>query len=323
MQRLPLQALLLAMSLHSYSSVLGEEFIFEIDPSRSLVNATSTLVDLQLDAEPQEEGSTMTNYFGSVTVELDDLLNPGSIQFISSEVGAEPSGVWLPDFEGGTPGNPGTAQTADYGFFFQLPDGFIFSAIRDNVITLTTEEALPITDGGFASVQHVETTAGSYDVNVSSDLLGGDSSQFVDLGAEPGVADNIASEMGSIVTDNGLSTLTVPLDLTFTDNGIDLTFVGSLVATLGETNNRIPGDANEDGRVNAQDLNVVGINWQSSGNSWAEGDFTGDGVVDAQDLNVVGINWQTGVAAAATVPEPSSLVSLLLAVFAGGLIRRR
>jgi hypothetical protein len=60
------------------------------------------------------------------------------------------------------------------------------------------------------------------------------------------------------------------------------------------------GDANLDGKVNAMDLNQVGINWQRmDGAGWENGDFTGDGAVNAQDLNVIGINWRNGEAAPA------------------------
>jgi hypothetical protein len=60
------------------------------------------------------------------------------------------------------------------------------------------------------------------------------------------------------------------------------------------------GDANLDGKVDAADLDQVGINWQRmDGAGWSDGDFTGDGTVNAQDLNVIGINWRSGEAAAA------------------------
>jgi hypothetical protein len=60
------------------------------------------------------------------------------------------------------------------------------------------------------------------------------------------------------------------------------------------------GDANLDGKIDAMDLNQVGINWRRmDGAGWEAGDFTGDGTVDAMDLNLIGINWRRGEAAAA------------------------
>ena len=90
----------------------------------------------------------------------------------------------------------------------------------------------------------------------------------------------------------------------------------------------LPGDANLDGVVNAQDLNAVGSNWQADGLvSWAEGDFDGDGRAGASDLNDIGLQWtktatdfafQAGLAPVAAVPEPSSASLALLALL--GLI---
>lgn len=65
------------------------------------------------------------------------------------------------------------------------------------------------------------------------------------------------------------------------------------------------GDANLDGRVDARDLNAVGIHWQGAGDClrWADGNFDSDRDVDVTDLNVLGINWLSGMPAAARVPR--------------------
>ncbi len=86
----------------------------------------------------------------------------------------------------------------------------------------------------------------------------------------------------------------------------------------------LPGDANLDGAVNAQDLNELGQRWQAMDNLWSHGDFTADGNVNASDLNELGQRWQQVVpaaAAATAVPEPSALSLLLLASL--GLLGRR
>ena len=47
--------------------------------------------------------------------------------------------------------------------------------------------------------------------------------------------------------------------------------------------------------------------------TWAMGDFNGDGKVDGSDVTILAGNWQAGVtAAAAAVPEPATLVLILM-----------
>jgi hypothetical protein len=74
-----------------------------------------------------------------------------------------------------------------------------------------------------------------------------------------------------------------------------------LLSALGT----VPGDANLDGRVDASDLNQVGLFWQQSGShiGWGQGNFNCDNRVDALDLNELGIHWQFGAAVAARPPR--------------------
>ena len=87
------------------------------------------------------------------------------------------------------------------------------------------------------------------------------------------------------------------------------------------------GDANLDGTVDAQDLNVVGLNWQTDGNTWSTGDFNGDGIVGPLDLNKVGLAWLSSISpvapAAVTAPEPSTNGICLIAVLMLALQKRR
>ena len=68
----------------------------------------------------------------------------------------------------------------------------------------------------------------------------------------------------------------------------------------------LPGDANLDLKVDANDLNLVGLNWRQNVSCWCSGDFNGDGRVDALDLNAVTSNWRidvSGEAAAANAQQ--------------------
>ena len=90
----------------------------------------------------------------------------------------------------------------------------------------------------------------------------------------------------------------------------------------------IAGDANGDGKVDGSDVTILAGNWQKGVSdgltaSWEEGDFNDDGKVDGSDVTILAGNWQYGVeAAAASVPEPSTL-ALLLTAMACFMIQRR
>ena len=92
---------------------------------------------------------------------------------------------------------------------------------------------------------------------------------------------------------------------------------------------KIPGDANNDGKVDGSDVTILAGNWQkgvSDGQtaSWEEGDFNGDGKVDGSDVTILAGNWQYGVTAAANaVPEPSMIVLLSVLASLGLFLRRR
>ena len=90
-------------------------------------------------------------------------------------------------------------------------------------------------------------------------------------------------------------------DIDNSGGAADLDDITVLLNSLGT----VSGDSNLDGRVDAADLNSIGINWLEEGDhiGWGSGDFTCDGRVDAADLNEVGINWQFGVPAQARVPR--------------------
>lgn len=95
----------------------------------------------------------------------------------------------------------------------------------------------------------------------------------------------------------------------------------------------LPGDATLSGVSDAADLNAIGTNWLTNHGSpsWEKGDFNGDGITDANDLNTLGIWWQKTAedfaaaegAAASAVPEPSSIVMLVLSMLCLAATRRK
>ena len=94
--------------------------------------------------------------------------------------------------------------------------------------------------------------------------------------------------------------------------GYDVTTPVSFDLTMGH----VPGDANNDGKVDGSDVTILAGNWQAGVNdnsivTWSMGDFNGDGQVDGSDVTILAGNWQAGVTtAAASVPEPGTLMLL-------------
>jgi hypothetical protein len=73
-------------------------------------------------------------------------------------------------------------------------------------------------------------------------------------------------------------------------------FVGS---NSGQwTQDRIPGDANEDGVVDVGDLGILAANYGQSGKTWTQGDFNGDDKVDVGDLGILAANYGNGTGSA-------------------------
>ena len=91
---------------------------------------------------------------------------------------------------------------------------------------------------------------------------------------------------------------------------------------------KVAGDANNDGKVDGSDVTILAGNWQKGVGDgqtadWSEGDFNGDGKVDGSDVTILAGNWQYGVeASAASVPEPSTLVMILVG-FVAFMMRKR
>ena len=115
-------------------------------------------------------------------------------------------------------------------------------------------------------------------------------------------------------------------DINF-DGAVDLGDRDAWLARAGSENigaPYLPGDANLDGAVVKEDLNVVGVNWQSDKIGWDEGNFDAVSGVGKGDLNVVGVNWQRmSMSAAGAVPEPSALLLALASILGFAFVRRQ
>jgi hypothetical protein len=111
-------------------------------------------------------------------------------------------------------------------------------------------------------------------------------------------------------------------------------YQGQLLAILQD--DRLPGDLNLDGNVDAYDYITLKANYGKTNASWSQGDFNGDGLVGYADLQalaanigytstphpiVVPLGGGHRVTGGASMPEPGS--AILLALGAAALLRRR
>lgn len=75
------------------------------------------------------------------------------------------------------------------------------------------------------------------------------------------------------------------------------------------------GDANYDGKVDADDAQILAEHWlEPEGwwpTAWYMGDFNGDKIVDDLDATLMAANWGDGTGSA-SVPEPSAVVFLVM-----------
>ena len=90
------------------------------------------------------------------------------------------------------------------------------------------------------------------------------------------------------------------------------------------------GDANLDGKVNAQDFDALAAHYGATGTGvWAQGDFNYDGVVNTVDFNMLSMNYNATALSGAGLPAPSlgTLVpeptSMVLALGGLALLGRR
>jgi hypothetical protein len=83
----------------------------------------------------------------------------------------------------------------------------------------------------------------------------------------------------------------------------------------------LPGDANQDGRVDLSDFGLLKLNFGRTGAQLADGDFDQNGRIDLSDFGLLKANF--GRRGTIAVPEPSALVLLLLGGVVPWMHRRR
>ena len=162
--------------------------------------------------------------------------------------------------------------------------------------------------------------------------------KLVDLGDDPQVSEkyDLFTFTGNFNGSAVIGPITLLLDANYTldansaldwdvddiDVVVEPATTGFRVYVTGIGLSVLPGDADDNGVVNAADYIVLKTNMgQATGATTADGDFDDDGDVDWADLQILQTHYGETIAASGTIPEPATLG--LLAIGALAAIRRR
>jgi hypothetical protein len=259
----------------------GEQVEFQLVGPNSILAAPYIIAlgNAPMSAQDMAGTSLTTTYSGTITVDVDNVMNPSAITFISANAVAANSGSWLPEVGGGTEGDPntsgdaqpGTAAPANYGFVIDVNLGsgssVLYIASRDTALSVNTDAlgAVPITAGKFDPYGiKVTIPQGTYDGNLSSPDLGDDVTASASVVGQDGTncsddrdlgVNRCGDAMGSYSVAGNLATLTLPLDFLIGGGTPEVRFTGTLTATYSLAA-PLTGDYNENGTVDAADYVV-------------------------------------------------------------------
>jgi len=85
--------------------------------------------------------------------------------------------------------------------------------------------------------------------------------------------------------------------------------------------NQLPGDANQDEKVNLSDFTILKAHFGEDPAGWTYGNFNTDTTVNLSDFTILKANFGLGAPSAGGVPEPATVA--MLALGAAALLRRR
>lgn len=245
-----------------------------VDNTQSDVSAEICIAPPGLSTECDTDSSSLS---GSLSVELDDYVNPGAIT--------------MDDF----------TLVVDHPMTYSMDWGFFVGSLDIQISDVVVHYATPgiptgpvAVDGNgnfdFPVLSATFTGTGAYQGHgpIIGSLVGSGSFNLADFGASDAAIAGTVSIANGIVTISGAQTFANTGDV----NGVTTTISGTatLLAT-GDVPNTCRVDLNNDGIVNTQDF-LAYLNLFTASDPQA--DFNGDGIVNTLDFVVFLNEWTTG-----------------------------
>jgi hypothetical protein len=204
------------------SSFAAGAVTLNVDPAQSQITLSGTVAGFKL-AE-QGSGSLTTTVGGSINLTVAD----GQIQIDSANLDPNTNGSWKPG-RNGADSSPADLAGQSSSFV-----GTITGALRDLVVNAVSTAKSLDSNGKFdaSSIVFAFPQNSSSILDYNAGFLGTGSKALAGAGT------NQTATVGTLVSNNGVQTLTIALDATFTftlltANDTEMTLKGQLVATGG------------------------------------------------------------------------------------------
>ncbi len=155
---------------------------------------------------PQAAGALTTQFSGTITVDIDDLINPTSMTFQSANIFGAVNGQWAPN-------NDGSGLTPPSDGNYGIDVGFGVGKIRDLSFNLGSTGAIVVTGGQFANTSQSWLHSGG-NLDLFSPALGdGGTAALTDIASASST--NASATNGMLQATGGIATLTLPVEITF------------------------------------------------------------------------------------------------------------
>jgi len=323
--------------IHNFETNLARSETLGAVPDSGGTNAPGAMKELRQVTDPVRGEVLEVNGLlnTSESVKYGDVLDPGSTSYTAS--------LWIKLADSGNNqmiASKGTNQSTSaegWSFFFTRTDenGGTLS-VRANYDG-TTDGRLSLSKSiSFNEWHHVAMVIDqengqfrAYLDGLGSGATGNENEWTVGYGNTftPGTDFDSAEELGfAFHNSNNYPTLGRFDDLAIWSRALtDAEILGLANGTLTLPPQDVPGDANNDGKVDAADAAILVDHWldREIDGGASVGDFNGDRVVDDLDASILAANWADTGGGAAAVPEPSTLVLLAGAVLLAAWRRRK